>query len=71
VPTKDTLFRPTAAQTKAAETHSASKRIIDAETAERTAKTVRLRHARLERDASQEGAARQTGKPSSTAKASR
>lgn len=53
MPTKDTLFRPTASQTKAAGTHAAAMLIIDDETAARTAKTKRLRNARLEREAAE------------------
>ena len=51
MPSKDTLFRPSKAETKADSTTKIVKGIVDAETAARQAKVARLRSARAERDA--------------------
>ena len=51
--TKDTLFRPSRAESKAESTATVAKGIIDAETATRQAKSAKLRAARIERDASE------------------
>ena len=48
---KNTVFRPSKAETKAESTNTFVKAIIEGETATREAKTARLRAARAERDA--------------------
>jgi hypothetical protein len=54
--TKNTLFRPSKAESKADTTTSVAKSIIESEKSERLAKTERLRKAREERDAGEEQA---------------
>ncbi|WP_375263101.1 hypothetical protein [Palleronia sp.] len=51
--TKDTLFRPSKAESKADTITKIAMGIIDSETAARESKTARLRAARAERDASE------------------
>lgn len=51
--TKNTLFRPSKAESKADTTTSVAKSIIESEKSERLAKTERLRKARQERDAAE------------------
>jgi len=51
--TKNTVFRPTASETKADSITRIVKGMIDADTSAREAKTQRLRAARLERDTSE------------------
>lgn len=48
---KNTVFKPSKAETKAESTNTLVKGIIESETATREAKTARLRAARAERDA--------------------
>lgn len=50
---KNTLFRPSKAETKAENTNAFVRGIIESETATREAKTARLRAARSERDAAE------------------
>lgn len=68
--TKDTLFRPSKAESKADSTTKVAMGIIDSETAARDVKTARLRAARAERDASEAvaTAAAATDKPRKAAK---
>ena len=51
--TKDTLFRPSKAETKADSTNQVARGIIDAETTARQEKVAKLRAARADRDASE------------------
>lgn len=52
--TKDTLFKPTRAESKQATTDSAARSILEAEAAARQKKTERLRAMRLEVEAATE-----------------
>lgn len=49
--TKETLFKPTRAETKLSATDSAARSIVEKETEAREAKTRRLRELRLEKEA--------------------
>lgn len=57
LPDKNTVFRPTASETKADSVTKIVKGMIDADTSAREAKTQRLRAARLERDISEKAEA--------------
>lgn len=59
--TKDTLFKPTKAESKQAMTDTAARSILEAEAAERQKKTDRLRKMRLEVEAAAEKQKKKSG----------
>ena len=67
--TKNTLFRPSKAESKADSTTKVAMGIIDSETAAREVKTARLRAARAERDAFE--ASNEASSPAKTPKKKR